>query len=145
MTDNITVVRRFAAPRELVYSALVEKEHFSVWFGSDAVDVPVDEMTWDARVGGEWTAVMHLPDGTLKSWAGSFLELDPPSRVVFEMTDEPENPDRLPVSIDLVEVEGGTEITLVQATPGWPEEAKQGLLEGYGAFLDSLERLLARI
>ena len=99
----------------------------------------------DVRVGGQWSAVMNLPDGTVKHWAGSFLELDPYDRVVFDLTDEPENPERLPVTVTLRPVTGGTELTLVQQTLGWPAEARAGLEHGYGLFLDSMGALLQRL
>jgi len=78
-------------------------------------------------------------------WVGSFLELDPPHRVVFDLTDEPENPERLPVTVTLRPVDGGTEPTLVQQTPGWPAEDRAALEHGYNAFLDSMGRLLDRL
>lgn len=145
MTDSVALVRTFDAPQELVYSMFVTPEYFATWFGTDQVDVPMDTFEMDARVGGEWRAVMHLPDGTLKHWAGSFLELDPPNRVVFDLTDEPDNPDRLPVTVTLRPVDGGTELTLVQQTPGWPAAGRAALEHGYNAFLDSMGRLLQRL
>lgn len=144
MSEGVTVERLLAAPRSAVYEAIVDADSFSVWFGTDAVSVPRDEMTWDARVGGAWTAVMHLPDGTTKDWAGEFVDLTPVSRVEFLITDEPANPDRLAVSFDLEEISPeSTRLTVRQPTPGWPAEAQDGLRGGYNAFIDSMERLLA--
>lgn len=144
MIDEITVSRVFPAPQELVYSMFTEKENFAVWFGTDAVHVPLDSLVFDVREGGEIRAVMHLPDGTQKHWLGSFRELDPPHRVVFDLTDDLVRPDdRAAVTVALGAVSGGTEVTLRQETPGWPEEAKAGLRAGYGAFLDTMEGILA--
>ncbi|OKH78497.1 hypothetical protein EB75_27470 [Mycobacterium sp. ST-F2] len=144
MTDSVTLIRTFDAPQERVYSMFVTPEYFATWFGTDQVDVPMDTFAMDVRIGGQWRAVMHLPDGTLKHWAGSFLELDAPNRVVFDLTDEPDNPDRLPVTVTLRPTAGGTELTLVQPTPGWPAEGRAALEQGYNAFLDSMDRLLQR-
>lgn len=51
----------------------------------------------------------------------------------------------IPVTVDLVEVDGGTEITLTQQTPGWPEEARVGLVAGYNSFLDSMQLVIDRV
>ena len=76
---------------------------------------------------------------------GSFRELDPPNRLVFDLTDEPDNPARLPVTVNLRPVAEGTELTLVQETPGWPDAGRAALEHGYNAFLDSMGALLQRI
>lgn len=145
MSDEITVERTIGASQDAVYDAIVTAESFSVWFGTDVVDVPVSEMTWDAREGGEWTAVMHLPDGATKHWAGGFIELTHPSRVVLSITDEPADENRLAVTFDVEHVsDDETRLIVRQPTPGWPEEAQDGLRAGYSAFIDSMERLLAR-
>ncbi|GAA2537681.1 hypothetical protein GCM10009860_17980 [Microbacterium mitrae] len=144
MADEIIVERTLNASRQAVYDAIVTADSFRVWFGTDAVAVPREEMTWDARVGGQWTAVMHLPDGEKKHWAGEFAELVEPTRVVLLITDEPESPDRLAVSFDLDELsDAETRLVLHQPTPGWPAEAQEGLRAGYNAFIDSMQRLLA--
>ena len=82
MSDTFTITRTFAASPEAVFDAWVTPEHFSVWFGTPNVAVPLDTLTMDVRVGGRWTAVMHLPDGSTKDWEGEYRELDRPSRVV---------------------------------------------------------------
>ena len=47
MTTAITVTRTFAATRELVWDAFTKPEHFATWFGTDAVDVPLDTLDWE--------------------------------------------------------------------------------------------------
>lgn len=56
MSDGLTITRTFAASRELVYGAWTRPEHFSVWFGTEAVPVPLDTLSMDVRVGGAWNA-----------------------------------------------------------------------------------------
>ena len=63
MTEYFTVTRTLQAPRELVFEALTKPEHFAVWFGTAAVEVPQDTLTMDVRPGGAFRAVMLLPDG----------------------------------------------------------------------------------
>ena len=42
MADYFTIVRELTAPRELVFETLTAPEHFAVWFGTAAVEVPQD-------------------------------------------------------------------------------------------------------
>lgn len=146
MSDQITVVRTFAAEREVVWDALTTPEHFAVWFGTEAVDVPLDTLQWRPNVGNRWSAVMHLPDGTTKDWLGEFVVVDRPTRFVFTLTDEPDQPEGVtPVTVDLVDVGGSTQLTLVQQTVGWGDDARAGLEAGYTAFLDSMQTIIDRI
>ncbi|TXN29182.1 SRPBCC family protein [Lacisediminihabitans profunda] len=143
MTDGITITRTFAAPRDLVYSMWTLPEHFAVWFGTDAVEIPLDSVAMNVTVGGEWRATMNLPDGNSINWVGEYVEVEPPSRLAFTMTDNPSNPAREPVTVTLVEVDGGTEMTLTQNGGNLTEEQYAQTIVGYNAFFDVMERLLA--
>ena len=145
MTDSVTIQRTFDAPQDLTYSMFVTPEHFSVWFGTDELPVPLSELSMDVREGGAWSAAMHLPDGSVKNWVGTFRELSPSDRVVFDLTDQPESPERAAVTVVLTPgADGGTTVSLTQETPGWPAEAQEGLRAGYGAFLDTMATILAK-
>lgn len=143
MTDGLTITRTFAASRELVYSMWTRPEHFSVWFGTDAVDVPLDTLSLDVRVGGAWTAVMHLPDGNTIDWHGKYTEVDPPERLAFTMDDDPSSDSVEPVIVVLAEVDGGTEMTITQTGDGLTEEQLAQTVIGYNGFFDVMEKLLA--
>ena len=144
MTDGIVITRTFAAPRELVFEAWTTPEHFSVWFGSSQVEVPLDSLEMDVRVGGSWKATMVLPDGNTINWVGEYLEVDPPSRLVMTLTDNPSKPEREPVTVDLKEVEGGTEMHMTQAAAGFSDEQIAMTVMGYNAFLDDMEKIVTR-
>ena len=123
MTTAITVTRTFAASRELVWDAFTKPEHFATWFGTDAVDVPLDTLDWEPVPGARWSAVMRLPDGTTKDWVGEFVEVDRPSKLVFTLTDVPEQPENAaPTTVLLADAAGGTVVTLTQVTPGFTKK-----------------------
>ena len=143
MTDGLTITRTFAASRELVYAAWTRPEHFSVWFGTEAVGVPLDTLSMDVRVGGLWNAVMHLPDGNTIHWHGEYTEVDPPERLAFTMSDDPTHDSREPVTVVLAEVDGGTEMTLTQPRGGLTDEQLAQTVIGYDGFFDAMEKLLA--
>ncbi|CAM6092537.1 unnamed protein product [Calypogeia fissa] len=141
MSHGINITRTFAAPREKVFEAWVKPEHFSVWFGSEAIAVPLDTLKMDVRKGGSWSAVMLLPDGTSKAWVGEYLEIDPPTKLVKTMTDHPESPNRATITVLFAEVEGGTEMTMKQVGGNLSEEDCKRATAGYGSFFDSMENL----
>ncbi|WP_010204343.1 SRPBCC family protein [Salinibacterium sp. PAMC 21357] len=141
MSNPVSITRTFAATPEQVFDAWTTPASFAIWFGTAALSVVDVEM--DVRVGGTWTATMHLPDGNLKYWAGEYTEVDRPTRLALTLTDEPSEPAGDPVTVDIVAVNGGTEMTMVQSGQGFDEEGKAAVTAGYNAFFDDMEKLLA--
>ena len=74
---EIVLTRAFAAPRELVWRAWTEPEHFARWMGPDGFTTTVREM--DVREGGTSRYTMRGPDGT-----------DYPNRVIYREVVRPE-------------------------------------------------------
>ena len=145
MTDYFTTTRILTAPRELVFDVISQPEHFAVWFGTAAVEVPQETLSMDVRPGGDFAAVMHLPDGTLIHWSGNFVEVDPPARLALTLSDRPGEYAGLPVVFDLVEVDGGTRLTVSQDRADFSDEQVQATIAGYNAFIDSMSDILARL
>ena len=142
MADYFTITRDLAAPRELVFDAITKPEHFAVWFGTAAVEVPQDTLTMDVRPGGAFRAVMHLPDGNRINWAGSYVTVEPPAHLAMTLTDQPGDDVGLPVLFDLEEVDGGTELTIRQGRADFSDEQVAATIAGYNAFIDDLERVV---
>jgi len=145
MADYFTVTRTLAAPRELVFDALTKPEHFAVWFGTAEVEVPQETLSMDVRPGGQFRAVMHLPDGNLIHWAGTYLEVDPPSHVAMTITDQPDDDAGLPVIFDLESVAGGTQLTIRQDRADFTDEQVAATIAGYDSFIDDMEKVVASI
>jgi uncharacterized protein YndB with AHSA1/START domain len=144
VTDDLTITRTFNAPRELVYAAWTRPEFFSVWFGTEAVDVPLEELSMDVRVGGAWKALMCLPEGSTIRWAGEYTQVDPPGRLAFTMNDDPDAPlDSDPVTVVLREAGGGSEMVLTQPCGGFTDEQIEQTVAGYNGFFDTMEKVLA--
>ncbi|HWJ86389.1 MAG TPA: SRPBCC domain-containing protein [Cellulomonas sp.] len=118
-TDRgFTVVRRLAAPRELVFRAWTEPAHLQ-WFAGVPAD-PAYPTTVDLRVGGTWRVHLIEDEGRGRAyWTGGlYREIAAPEKLVFTwgaLDGWPEldvdDLDALPVAtITLNEVEGGTEM-----------------------------------
>ncbi|GAA3208562.1 SRPBCC domain-containing protein [Microbacterium terregens] len=143
MTDYFTVTRTLDAPRELVFDALTKPEHFAVWFGTAEVQVPQETLSMDVRPGGQFRAVMHLPDGNLIHWSGTYVEVDPPTHVAMTLTDQPDDDSGLPVIFDLESVAGGTLLTIRQDRSDFTDEQVAATIAGYNAFLDDMAKVIA--
>jgi uncharacterized protein YndB with AHSA1/START domain len=107
----VHVSRTFAAPREQVFRAWAEAEAMSQWFA------PKSSVTSDLRVGGSYRISLNIPPtGRMVHVVGTFLEIDPPQRLVFTFAWE-----KMPimfgmgdskVTVEFRELEGRTEVRL---------------------------------
>ena len=139
MADYFTITRTLRAPRELVFDAITKPEHFAVWFGTAAVEVPQESLTMDVRPGGAFRAVMQLPDGNRIDWVGQYQVVEPPSHLAMTLSDQPGDDTGLPVLFDLEDVDGGTKLTISQDRSDFTDEQVQATIAGYNAFIDDME------
>ncbi len=82
--DEPTIVmsRVYDAPRALVWEAVTQPKHVRQWWGGPGFTNPVCEM--DVKPGGLWRHVMRFPDGFELAMNFVFLEVEKPSRLVWE-------------------------------------------------------------
>jgi uncharacterized protein YndB with AHSA1/START domain len=106
-TDREVSARRvLSAPPALVFAALTDPMHLANWWGP--VGFKTTTWTFDARVGGQWRYVMVGPDGREYHNLASFVEIDPPRRLVLQHVDaEGCEPGRHSMTITLDELPGG--------------------------------------
>jgi len=140
----IRIERAFRAPAHVVFEAWTSAEMLRRWYppGADW-DTPVAEV--DLRVGGRLRLVMRSPTGDEFGGGGEYLEITPPTRLVFTWTwDRP----GLGGATQLVEVEltdnrDGT-TTVVMTNRGLlDEQSKESHREGWQGSFDNLDRVLA--
>jgi uncharacterized protein YndB with AHSA1/START domain len=83
MSENVLHVSRiFDAPRQLVFSCMVEPEHLTHFWGPIGTSAPLDRITVDPRPGGAFTTVMvNDADGSTYPTSARYLEVDPPERL----------------------------------------------------------------
>ena len=82
---ELVLTRRFHAPRELVFDAWTQCEHFSRWYGPAGWTVP--HCTMELRPGGKWSVTMRSPDGSMEmSLGGEYREVVRPARVTVLST-----------------------------------------------------------
>jgi uncharacterized protein YndB with AHSA1/START domain len=77
---EVTIVRIFDAPRELVYACMTDPKHLTHFWGPTGVSTPLENITLDLRVGGTFETIM-VNDETGETYPskGVFTEITPPS------------------------------------------------------------------
>ncbi len=144
---DMTIVRVFDAPRQLVWKAWTPPQHLARWFGPRDFTNPVCEA--DVRPGGTLRITMQGPDGTLYPMVAVYDEVVEPERLVW--TTDVEHDGNVSFEIRQVttfaERDGKTELTLhafvVRSTPE-SADALGGMEQGWSQSLDKLDALLAR-
>ena len=111
---TIVMTRLYDAPRDLVWQTMTEARHVRRWWGGPGCSNPVCDM--DVRPGGLWNHVMRFPDGRELHLAFVFIEVEEPTRLVWQHTDYGQRKDGLPAShtiLTLDDVDGRTRWTMV--------------------------------
>ena len=80
-TNQLTITRTFAAPRQLVWKAWTDPELYKQWWGPSHFTCP--SATFDLRVGGQWLSWMRSPDGQAFWRTGFYREITPCDRPVY--------------------------------------------------------------
>jgi uncharacterized protein YndB with AHSA1/START domain/effector-binding domain-containing protein len=143
---EIALTRVFAAPRRLVFDAFTRPELVRRWLlGPPGWSMPICEI--DLRVGGAYRYVWRGSDGTEMGVRGEYREIAPPDRVVAtELFDEPWYPGEALTTIELVEREGETTLTLTvlyETREARDIALRSDMEKGVAASYDRLAALLA--
>ena len=143
-SNGFAVRRVFDAPRESVWKEWTEPECFADWFGGPEVEVPLSTVSMDVRPGGAWRATMLASgsSGEIK-WKGEYLEVAEPGRIVFTISDRPDDDLYELVTVVLNDLgDGRTEMLFEQRGNMRPEDYK-GAESGWGKFFDRIDERLA--
>ena len=159
MTDRFEITRMFAAPRVRLWDAWTKPEEITAWLGPKGVKT--DVMHFDLRPGGYLHSRVEAPDGSV-SWARTtYLEIDPPNRIVWRQgwADEAAEivappfpmpwPSQMLATIVFAEVDGGTRVTVIW-TPVDPTDEQRvsfnqmatSMTGGWAGTFDQLDAFL---
>jgi uncharacterized protein YndB with AHSA1/START domain len=140
-SSEIVINWTFEAPREEVWREWTEAERFADWYGG-AADVPLETVTMDVRPGGRWSLVMHAERGTIY-WDGEYLEVEEPERLVFTVTDEPDEDQYAVCTVVLSDAgDGRTDMLFSQIGP-LPPEQLEAAKKGWSGFFERIAQRLA--
>ncbi|HEX6038638.1 SRPBCC domain-containing protein [Longimicrobium sp.] len=138
----LRVTRRFSASAERVFDAWLDPEQARRFLFA----TPMGQMVTvdiDARVGGSFY-VVERRDGQDAEHYGEYREIDRPRRLVFSFTTVKGAKDGDRITIDIVPLETGCELTLThEMSPewtDWAEQTRQGwtnIVDGLAALVDA--------
>ena len=142
-SGGISITRVFEAPRELVFKAWTEPERFAQWFGGSEATVPLDSVSMDVRPGGAWRALIIAgPEKMEIPWKGVYLEVTPPEKLVFTLSDQPGEEAEV-VTVLLTDLGGKTEMKFRQTGGHLSEAQYAGAKAGWEVFFEALAEGLA--
>lgn len=150
---EVLITRVLDAPRELVFRTWTEAAHIARWWLPPGFTNTACEV--DLRVGGRFYIGMRSPDGIDYPCEGHYEEITPHERLVFRGTGHDGHPcgsgvpPRSRVTVSFVEQGTQTRLTIrasfvsqemreAARAEGF-ETSWQGALEGFAAYLDSLD------
>jgi uncharacterized protein YndB with AHSA1/START domain len=141
-SSEIVINWTFEAPREQVWREWTEAERFADWYGGTESEVPLDTVVMDVRPGGRWSLVMHAERGTIY-WDGEYLEVEEPERLVFTVTDEPDEDQYAVCTVVLTDTgDGRTDMLFSQIGPLPPEQIEPAT-RGWSSFFERIAERLA--
>lgn len=132
--------RVLPAPRPDVFTAHVDPDLLAKWWGPAGFSAPSIE--FDLRVGGRYRIAMQPPEGALFYLAGEFIEVDPPTRLLYTFRwEDPDPHDReTVVTFSLGDLGESTELSVEQGV--FATEGRRALHEqGWTESLDRLQEL----
>jgi uncharacterized protein YndB with AHSA1/START domain len=137
--EGIQVKRTISARRERVFRAWTRPELMARWFFPG--QGWTCEVSSDLRVGGHWQVSMRDAEGGQHHQFGEYREIVPETRLVFTWSCPDLGVQGSIVTVDLLEVNGATELTLTHELPPDPK-VRSGHEEGWQGCLGNLEKYL---
>jgi uncharacterized protein YndB with AHSA1/START domain len=141
---GIAITRVFDAPRERVWREWTEPEALADWFGSAGGEVPLSTVSMDVTPGGSWRLTMLA--GTERReihWKGVYREVVEPERLVFTVSDEPDDDRYELIVVQLIDLgDGRTEMQFEQLGLMSSEEYERAG-SGWSTFFDRVDERLA--
>ena len=135
---TVRVSHRYTASAERVFDAWLDPEKLGKWlFATPSGEMVRVEV--DARVGGQFV-VVERRDGEDVEHIGKYLEIDRPRRLVFSFSVPKFSPEETIVTIDIVRMGTGCELTLTHENvlPDYASRTQAGwtgILAGLSAAL----------
>lgn len=137
---EVRVEKRFRHPRERVFDAFLDPARVGQWLFRTPAGV-MEQADYDPRRGGAF-ALFERRGEDLARHFGRFVEIDRPSRIVFDfwVDEAPDEPTRVTVSF-LSEGDDCRVVLSHDLAPAWAAYAER-TTAGWTMILDSLERVI---
>lgn len=140
---EIAVTREFDAPIQLVFDVFTKPEHVRKHVAPFEETVTVCDI--DFRVGGSSHFVFVTEDGTECSFRGTYMEIEPPTRIVGTWIFDGWPGVEALESFELHEIDGVTTLTWKLAFPDKAARAHWTDTDGLEANFDKVEDVLREL
>lgn len=138
---EITLVRLFDAPRELVFEMWAKPEHMMRWWGPKGFVLTSCEA--DFRSGGNFKFVMRGFDHKDYPFEGKYVEVTPPEKIVFDGLVH-NVPGQNAHTVVTFEDLGATTRLTVHQEFNFESDATRGAYEGWSQTLDRLGEVVEK-
>ncbi len=137
---EVVVTRTFDAPPRLVFEAWTKPELFKQWWVPKSMGMTLHACEMDVRTGGTY----RLNFGEGLDFYGKYLEVTPPSRIVWTNEEGGENASITSVTFE--EKDGRTRLVVSELYPSKEAlEAAGGAEDAMPETFDQLDELLATL
>jgi uncharacterized protein YndB with AHSA1/START domain len=123
---EIVIRRTFRAPAAIVFDAYTRPEHVRRWWAPASRGVRMVECEVDLTPGGAYRYVIGRGEDERYGFFGKFLEIAPPTRLVYTQTFEPFPDAEAVITVALEECDGSTLFVARERYPS--REALEGAL-----------------
>jgi uncharacterized protein YndB with AHSA1/START domain len=142
--QGISVTRIFDAPRERVWKEWTEPERFADWFGGRESEVPLSTVSMDVRPGGSWRMTMFAAPGRrVIHWKGEFREVVEPERLVFTVSDQPDDDVYELITVVFTDLGDGRTEMVFQQRGQLAADQYERAEQGWSSFFDRIAERLA--
>ena len=141
---EVVVKRTFDAPARIVFEAWTRPELFKQWWVPKSLGVSLHACELDARTGGTYRLVFGDDAATQMEFFGRYIEVTPPSRIVWT---NDEGGEAGAVTTVTFEEKGGQTLLVIRDLYPSKEAADEGAgsMDGMPETLGQLEELLVSL
>jgi uncharacterized protein YndB with AHSA1/START domain len=143
---ELVVTRTIDGPAHIVWDAWTDPALMQRWWVPKSVPIPLLSCELDVRVGGTYRLVFQVDPTTTMAFFGRYLEVDPPSRLVW--TNEEGDGDAVVTTVTFDEDQGRTRLVVHDLYPSkdaLDEAIASGSTAGWAEMLDQLDELLPQL
>ena len=143
---ELVVTRTIDGPARIVFDAWTDPELVNRWWVPKSIPMTLLSVEMDVRVGGTYRFVFQIDPTTTMAFFGRYLEVDPPSRLVW--TNEEGDDDAVVTTVTFDEEGGRTRVVVHDLYPSkaaLDEAIESGSTGGWPEQFDQLDELLGEL
>jgi uncharacterized protein YndB with AHSA1/START domain len=143
---ELVVTRTIDGPAHIVFDAWTDPELMRRWWVPKSVPITLLSIEMDVRVGGSYRLVFQVDPTTTMAFFGRYLEVSPPSRLVW--TNEEGDGDAVVTTVTFDEDQGRTRLVVHDLYPSraaLDDAIASESIPGWAEMLDQLDELLLEL